>query len=331
MKTNDEDDPAIAIPVADSLFTYVVDSSQKLANWSANIPGNDYSSVLIAKGTWNSNNPVNLTNTGTKVVVGAGGSLLTFNGFTGGDGLKYSQRPTSGDYWMEGVNVQVQSNEVDACAFRNCINLTNCMGSGESQLTADKLGVGFYECENLVNCRGIGIGNDYGAGANGAGFYLCKNLSNCTGQGTVPGGYDAFGFYQCTNLNNCVGNASTDVSVSYGFFECTRLTNCIGSGSGGTNGWHCGFYRCTDLTQCIGTGSSGGDPGGGFFQCTNLLSCKGIGYGSEFYGGYGFYECNVMFGCAPSGTSTTATYYSCYMATNIPVGNTATGGYNRPT
>jgi hypothetical protein len=59
------------------------------------------------------------------------------------------------------------------------------------------------------------------------------------------------------------------------------------------------------------------------------VSCKGIGYGSSYFGGYGFCNCDVMFGCAPNGASTTATYYACFMATNVPVGNTAAGGYNR--
>jgi hypothetical protein len=53
-------------------FTYIVDSNQKLADWANNVAGNDYTSVLVKKGTWTLNASkqfqIELNNTNTKLV-----------------------------------------------------------------------------------------------------------------------------------------------------------------------------------------------------------------------------------------------------------------------
>jgi hypothetical protein len=147
-------------------FTYLVDSDAALAAWANNTAGNDYTSVLIAPGTWISGAEVNLTNAGTKVVVGMPGSKLSF---TSAYGLRYTSRPTTNDYRMEGVNVEI-NNGSSVYGFANCANLTLCIGKGTGNA-----GYGFSGCNNLTNCTGTGIGSGTGYGFAGSkGMLLSK-------------------------------------------------------------------------------------------------------------------------------------------------------------
>jgi hypothetical protein len=217
-------------------FTYLVDSDQKLSDWANNTKtdGQDYTSVLIAPGTWTSAVQVNLTTSGTKVVVGMPGSKLSF---TSQYGLRYTTTPTTTDYRMEGVTAE-SSNSYDSSAIRNCTNLTNCTGSsiigfsGCTNLTGcigtgngENGGFGFSTCTNLTGC--IGTGTSKNEPYVGAGFSSCTNLRNCTGRGLGPGGGPGYGFYYCNGLFfNKPGSASKTAT----YFAC----NVSLSGSGGT-------------------------------------------------------------------------------------------------
>ena len=134
------------------LYTFVVDSNEKLAAWANNdkASGQDYTSVLIRKGEWTSNAGVNLTTAGTKVVVGEPGSKLVFNNVE--KGLYYTTAPTGPDYYMRDVTVTAGTGTGN--------------GSGK--------GYGFNSCTNLTNCTGTGNGNGYGYG-----FYSCKTVIGC--------------------------------------------------------------------------------------------------------------------------------------------------------
>jgi hypothetical protein len=176
-------------------FTYIVDSDQKLADWANNVAGNDYTAVLIRPGTWTSSTEVNLTNTGTKVVVGIPGSKLSF---TSQYGLRYSSAPTTKEYSMHGVTVECAPPSGYGYGFSNCTNLTNCTGSS----SGTDYGYGFSSCTNLTNCTGTGSGTSYGYG-----FSNCTNLTNCTGTGTGTG--TGYGFQSCRGmLLNKPGSAS---------------------------------------------------------------------------------------------------------------------------
>lgn len=211
-------------------FTYVVDSDQALLDWINNKSENDYTSVLIRKGEWTATKGVNLTTTGTKVVVGEPGSKLKFTPTAGINCLSYNTTPTTSDYYMNCVNVEGVS--VTTC-FKNCANLTNCMAVSVT------VGDGFRDCTNLTNCTANGNGS-----VNGYGFYYCNNLTNCNGTG--KGGNNGYGFHDCTNLTNCdgVGNGSY---MPVGFRNCISLTNCKGTGKGGSNGY--GFQGCTLVSK----------------------------------------------------------------------------------
>jgi hypothetical protein len=261
----------------DGQYSFIVNSNAALAAWANKTAGNDYTSVLIKKGTWSSAKEVNLTAAGTKVVVGQSGSKLVF---TSQYGLRYVNVPTSSEYWMLGVSVE---------------------------LSCNSQGFGFSSCTNLMNCTGSGTGI-----TEGYGFFLCTNLTGCTGNGTGYGISYGFGFSNCTNLTGCTGKGTGSIdNYGYGFDSCTNLTSCTGTG-GSLNGseqmYGSGFCACTNLTSCTGNGCGAGSSTYGFFSCNNLTSCTGTG------GRYGFYACDNLIGCI--GTNGRYGFYACINLTS---------------
>lgn len=214
------------------IFTYVVDSNESLLAWAENQEGNDYSCVLVKKGTWTSNVAVNLGNAGTKIVIGEVGSDLIFNDVS--FGLGYDELPSDFDCFMQNVSCKIIQNVAgqNYVPFQRCINLLNCKGHTYS----DGYSRGFANCENLYNCHG------YGSGAlGGSGFYNCKNLYNCVGLSDYAGvSTNQAGFASCFNLEGCKGTG-----VQRGFSNCHVLTGCYGTG---TEGY--GFHSCTGVSRC---------------------------------------------------------------------------------
>jgi hypothetical protein len=214
------------------IFTYVVDSDKSLADWANNVEGNDYSCVLIKSGTWTNNKGVNLTNSGTKVVIGEVNSKLVFNDVE--NGLCYDELPDDSSFFMNNVSCEIVQNTTgqNYVPFQRCLNLTNCRAytysSGYSR--------GFANCENLINCYG------YGSGAlGGSGFYHCNNLINCIGESDYQNvDTNQSGFMSCFNLENCKG-----IGMQRGFSNCNVLTGCYGVGKIGY-----GFYSCTGVSRC---------------------------------------------------------------------------------
>lgn len=154
-------------------FTFVIDSDEKLNQWANNQEGNDYTSVLIKKGTWTSSVGVNLSTCGTKVVVGEAGSKLNFKFVE--YSLYYKEVPTSPEYYMFGVEVSCLNSSDSATAFYKCANLTNCIGTAN----CIKHSYGFQNCANLTNCRGAGIDSNNISASKGYGFYNCTGVSKC--------------------------------------------------------------------------------------------------------------------------------------------------------
>jgi hypothetical protein len=207
-----------------------VDSDAALAAWAANTAGNDYTSVLIAPGTWTSGVTVNLTTSGTKVVVGMPGSKLSF---TSTSGLRYSTLPTSKDYHMEGVTVEVVHDESAQC-FNYCANLTGCTATATNS-SSNSGAYGFRYSDNLINCTATSNG---GSGA-ARGYTSCENITNCYAYATNSGGNSSVGFSSCQNLTSCRAQAS-GVSAR-GFSGCkgmllnrnsTEYESCFVSRSG---------------------------------------------------------------------------------------------------
>ena len=248
---------------ATTQFTFVVDSDEKLAKWANNDTSNgeDYTSVLIQKGTWKSSVGVNLTTTKTKVVVGAAGSKLNFSNVE--KALFFEELHCDNEYYIQNVSLDNSNSNSTACyGFYNCNNLTNCTGS----TTGSRIGFDFYNCSNLTNCTSSSTCTYFNYS-----FYSCSNLTNCTS--TSTGSTTCYSFYNCSNLTNCTGS-STGTGSCYSFYNCSNLTNCTGS-STSTEGYGYSFYNCSNLTNC--TGSSTGTEGYGFCYCYGVSRCKANG------------------------------------------------------
>jgi hypothetical protein len=351
-----------------SPFTYLVDSNAALAAWANNTAGNDYTSVLIAPGTWTSSVEVNLTAAGTKVVAGMPGSKLAF---TSQYGLRYTTSPTGNDYRMEGVTVEVNLTAA-SYAFYQCTNLTNCTGTASSSASHAYT---FYKCDNMTNC--IGTAHTSVNSTASIAFYSCNKLTNCAGTATAhSGNVSVFG--NCTRLTNCTASATTtyEGGNSHGFDHCSYLTNCTATSTATTEtarGFYacgslancvavmessnaCAFDTCSNLTSCTGqitvNGNSGTDGNVAFYQCTNLTNCSGTGVtttaslaafwlcnnltncsgrATATTTGYAFSECKGMLFNSPYSASKTGTYYQCYVSpsgTGNAPANTAAGGWN---
>ncbi|MDR1199074.1 MAG: hypothetical protein LBK94_08720 [Prevotellaceae bacterium] len=167
-----------------SEFTYIVDSDEALAAWAANAPGNDYSSVLVKKGTWTLNGNINLSNTGTKIITGQADNLLVFTGDTAMNAIHYAYYSTSPQAEIKcitGVNIRI--NYPGGCGFFCCYNLVDCTAYSLN----NNIIHGFANCNVLTRCFGVGsgFGSDYnsstGNGTVGAGFKDCRILFGCSG------------------------------------------------------------------------------------------------------------------------------------------------------
>jgi hypothetical protein len=242
-------------------FTFVIDSDAKLAMWAANDEDNDYSVVLIKKGTHVSSSAVNLTTTGTKIVVGQKGSLLSFDSQ---EGLKYDSVIDDGTCFMRGVNVKVSysgsGDNVECSAYANCANLTNCtadawvVANGDDGYTFGAA-FGFSGCKSLYRCFCV-AGGDYvdagnSGGASGLCYVECENLVLCTGK-AAPATSDSSGvFVQCERLYGCRALESPAIN-DYGYYGCNYLYSCVSNVTG------TGFCNCRILYGCNSAG--GGAP-----------------------------------------------------------------------
>jgi len=259
------------------LATFVVDSNAKLAAWAANTPGNDYTRVLIRPGTWTlASGGVNLTNAGTKVVIGLPGNQLIFS--ESQYGLYYTSAPSipiSNEYYMKNINIQIVSTISTANGFYRCINLEQCI-SDAIGLSND--GIAYLECYNIIKCKGIGTSS----GGNGIGFSACYYIEDSYGKGLCSNnGSYAYGFRNCTNISNCivvVTGTANNAGVR-GYYSCDNIINCkVDSMSPNGTGYANGFGTCNYLSQCKVTQSlsSCGDEFHGYRDCKNIINSEAI-------------------------------------------------------
>lgn len=252
-------------------FTYVVDSDTALNNWANNVRGNDYTSVLIRKGTWKSDSGINLQKAGTKRIVGENGNLLYFTNQSS-DGL-----PSDGLYYTGG-KPSVFVSQVDLQFTKYIIGVNVC-GSYE----------GFRNCENLINCTARVIGsvdNDYYSSYSG-----CIRLLNCKASNN--------GFTDCSYLTNCNSN--------YKYKDCDHLENChariIKLSSATTGIKRCAYENCSYLTNCVDETSKIDykyTDIHSFDNCDNLINCSIIKNGYVKLGSHGFDSCRHLVNCKSS-------------------------------
>jgi hypothetical protein len=227
-------------------YTFVVDSNEKLAEWASNdrTKGQDYTSVLIKKGTWTGSQGIDLGAAGTIAVVGEPGSKVTLNDVT--KGLYYNTVPDTNDYYIQNVHIEININSSineDSSVFYKCARLSNCNAIISSEMSSDtgRILIGYDYCEDLNGCYGksFSVNN-----RSHMGFKECKRLYNCRGSGrTNNSKYSvAVGFWHCNGVILCGANGYSTEGV---YIDCFSTITPSGS------------YLCADT------------PAGGFNDTTN--------------------------------------------------------------
>lgn len=316
--------------------TFVVNSDETLAAWAAHTAGNDYSSVYIASGTYTlPSGGINLTAAGTKQVEGHPSSKLVFEAITPVDGnysaaLYYTSRPTDPSYNIKNVNVECTGAPATSannypCAFRNCVNLTNCSGFAKATGTkAYQAAYAFYGCQNLSFCFGASSGANNG---NAYTFSASSYLTNCTADETAyPAAYDSqadiIPYVSSSYLVNCVSKAKNGYELTRGFFGCSYLTGChaeMTQDASTTVTEISGFNRCSRISNCHAkiTDNSGKTLTniGGFINSTMIDNCTSEG--GQIYNSSYVAKCNA--------TAYTQSYSDDYVTAAT---DTAAGGWN---
>lgn len=194
-------------------FTYVVDSDQKLADWANNVSGNDYTSVLIKKGTYNCSSTIDIAATGTIKIAGEAGSIIHTTvryGISGQNVTDWSDRSL--------VNVTVRStfNLINSYCFYYCQNMTNCKAIHKAN--------GFAYCKNMIHCFAQ-VGGQFST-REVKGFFYCENLIQCNGKVTNIGNAASV-FQACNFLYQCDGEVAS--SSHYTYSNCFGVQFCKGT------------------------------------------------------------------------------------------------------
>lgn len=307
-------------------YTFVVDSNQALSDWINNVSGNDYTSVLIKKGTWEYSCPttsdyytprINLTATGTKVVVGEPGSIINLLTCYGAC-IGYTAKPTTDlyKYYMNNVKILSVAGNGGSKGFIYCLNLTGC-----EIITGSRVHDPFYYCDHLRSCK------------------VDSYLSN-----------GVIGFNNCNYLDDCEANINDGCgsNVGYAFYYCKYITNSKAyiiqykSGGGKNVASNYAFYYCKCLVNCLGDAvldntTSTSVTASGFDHCYDVVNCKGSGYdkssSTSITKGYGFSYCYGVRNCSKSDTtSKSSTFYGSYAGHSSTYdymcADTPAGGFN---
>lgn len=240
-------------------YTYVVDSDQALLDWANNVGGNDYTHVLVKRGTWKMSEQVpgiNLTQAGTKTVTGEPGNKiivkygLNYDFATLGDltvyGLYYESAPNEDDYFVDGINIDVS--QTAASTQTSTLASTNHFVQG------------FVNIKNLKNSI-VAVYNSFPVTSKNKtyGCVGCSNIDNVAVYikvypSSTPNSF-AYGFSGCKYLNNClVKQITTNGSslefgdnVIYGCANCDYILNSNIETKGTNNA--CGITNCNYITN----------------------------------------------------------------------------------
>jgi hypothetical protein len=288
------------------VFTFVVDTDEKLAIWASNIEGNNYSSVLVVgnRAITKSGVAIDLTVTGTQRVTGAVGSSIAFTGSSQAikgfvTGTYPDLVPPREDYYIENLAITTTS----GYGFAYCSNLIGC-SHVSVPLTAGS--VSFYYCYKLRNCSsnvGHLIGETHSfwyclyldsctalknttvirSGNSDARFYSCKYLTNCYGYGYSSGGggvaVNGVGYHSCENLTGCIAEAynGSANSLAVGYQSCTNISGCSAicvNATGNTNSVASTYLSCTNISGCSAIATTNVGCSVGYQSCTNISGCS---------------------------------------------------------
>lgn len=247
------DKPSISGGGSDFGATFVVDSNDKLSQWIRADTGNDYTTVLIKKGTWQSEEllyeltlsgskkkyaGIDLSKTKTKIVIGEAGSKI------------YFKVDPTGLQPIYGLHYGNKDDAIETECFIYGVTVHSCGSPAFTDVSTDC----FMKCVNLYNCTAIS-----------------------------ENGYEAYCFISCNNLTNCHATGSSK-KLTNAFSNCIGLRQCVGHAEA-TNadrkflgGCAVGFRSCTDVVSCKGSGvstpSTSDYMGFGFSGCKGVYRCK---------------------------------------------------------
>jgi hypothetical protein len=257
-------------------FTYVIDSNEALADYANSVSGNDYTSVLIKKGTWSINISKNIASYNTKLIYFEDGAKIVINSDGATDSVMWqgnSTRMFNGDFELnysgnsktfiglgsfdELVNCKISVKITGSITgygscFNACKNLKNCRITSLSFSNSIPIFYGFNLCHRLFNCD-----IDVWLTASNCGSFIlfneCISLNDCrcerSGLGTI--GCELKGFVNCKVLSNCRVSVSDQKHPLYGFENCEKMAQCNFYCYNITDSTCFGFYQCKHLYDCI--------------------------------------------------------------------------------
>ena len=294
-------------------YTYIVDSDEALLNWANNVSGNDYTHVLIKRGTWTMDfkDGINLTTTGTLTVTGEVGNLIRNVGENEGTMYVLKADEQNTNFSIDGVNAFCSNSCVGTTAngnstnypksshsvcFYNLCNVRNCSadGSGTAYATTFSTITGFHSCNHVINCHMKTVAADNSKTVVYF-FRNCKYVSDCYGTSESSGQFITYGIYGCSYITNCSVNLYS-YNSSYGFFNCEYIENCSSSvrtGAVSNEGSSRAYSNCNHILNSYGYNSmstcivaenckflsncyidSAGSITHPLKGCTNVVNCK---------------------------------------------------------
>lgn len=278
-------------------FTYVVYNPDTLRDWIENKSGNDYTSVLIKKGTYSyeitdSNNFISVNKQGTLYIEGETGSNLNIV-YLANTNSNYSfilgceNESSKLDMFPENTDSTTSTDGYK----RMSLNNVNIVLSTYGHKNSSEYYMGILKYANgISNCKFIVVLSD-----------SCKQTTACC-------------YYGCTNLNNCKGITTANYD--------STLTNKTGYDRLRP------YYGCSRVINCYAYGS-GGYSGGAFYNGDHIINCnakfENMYYSETFYG------INYVIGCRSysSGSASNIAYNNCKrMLHNLALAGSYSNSYS---
>ena len=254
-------------------FTYIVNSDASLQYWLTNKAsgtssgGDDFTSVLIKKGTYSVNySTANLSDIGTEYVEGETGNCINNYNILFHDMTNYSgYDPT---YCFENLYIV---NHLSAGptikAFRMVRGIHNCRVDGSATDASTATAFGCYTFDTCYDISEVIIRFTNGSSFNDwqqgliAGFNSCQRLSNCavTSDWNVTSGSSSsivYGFISCVDVTNCRVSA---YKMGHGIGSCKRVLHCAVVGYSITDKYGSSYASdsATSTYACADTANGG--------------------------------------------------------------------------
>lgn len=225
-------------------FTYIVNSDDSLKYWLTNKAsgtssgGDDFTSVLIKKGTYSVNYATaNLSDIGTEYVEGETGNTIKNYHILFKNTSHYSG--TYSPYRFNNLHIiNYASAGTSVRAFDYCNGIFNCQIEFDATDASEASAFGCYVINNCYELDNVHIqfinGTTFDAWKNGSivGFNNCTDLRNCKfyNSWNTSGGTSSayvYAFSGCSGVTNCGVNA---YALGHAIYNCKRVLHCNVSG-----------------------------------------------------------------------------------------------------